>query len=402
MAGQIGNNPLDRGIQQPSNQPLDDAQSGEVKRVGTGFGATDSTSLNREGKLPAALQPKKLILAQPDAQVLKNLKPEAISQQAARGQITQITGNLEAASAAIAEHPELSANTQLQEKLQGLSAVAQGLEHADPAILKTVGDTASEIKSLVQAGQLTEGKLQELLSELEGKLQDNSLKFNEQRIQAAKDAKLQKHEERLEKYEKLTEKRSIFDLSHLSPGQKAGAILAMIFTPPAISAPIIAALSIAEAVKGPVGLSMADVSRSAKFEALGLGLAIKQHDAMASKHGRAERAYEGTDIARRGSDHVKMMKMLNQGQLREEEKDKLEKAIQALQAIQAGDVKGASELLGQDLAGEADPFGGKEVTQQQVAEGRAGMFDSHARVTGQLEKSENDKLALQRQTRNFG
>ena len=399
MAGQIGNNPLDRGVQ-PQSQPLDDVRGSDIKRVGSGFGALDSSSLNREGKLPAALQPQKPKLAGPATEVLGRLKAKAIEHQFASGKTTQFNSDIAFVFAAVSA--AVTDDKPLKGQLQEMSLRVQSIDSGSPAILKSIAGTAAEIKSLANSGQLTEGKLQELMTELEAKLQDNSLKFNEQRIKSAQDTKHQNHEKMLEKYEKLTEKRSIFDLSHLSPGQKAGAILGLIFAPVAIILPVVAALSVAEAVKGPIGFSLADVSESSRLESLALKLHLKQSGSPGSKHERAARAYEGLETARTGLSHGQMLKLLAQQQGSEEQKEKLEKTMQALQAVQAGDIASASELLGEDLGSKTDSLSGDQLTPTQIAEGRSNVFDSHARVAGSVETAQADRVALERSTRRFG
>ena len=393
MAGQIGNNPLDRIQRQPQTQPVDEAQAKDVKRIGTGFGATDSASLNEQGKLPAALQPKQLKLATPDQDVLSQVKTQHIDQQAAQGQIARIHTDLAFAVAAVAEGP-LAGNGPVTEGLDKLASITLGLEGGDPAALKSIGSAVAEIKDLAQAGTLTEDKLQELMSELNSRLQDNSARFNEETIKSAQASRQQSHEKMLAKYEKLAERRSVFDLSHLSPGQKAGAILGFIFAPAIVPA----ALAAVEAAAGPIGPRNIDIlQRSSNPGALAAKLGLDFQGPPASKNERAAKAHEGFEVARTGLSHNQMMKLLAQQQQAEEQKEKLEKTTQALQAIQSGNVQQASELIGQDLGESVDPLNGSELSSSQVAEGRSeffGSIDKVAQATATAQKEAADTQAL--------
>ncbi|WP_461535781.1 hypothetical protein [Spongorhabdus nitratireducens] len=397
MAGQIGNNPLDRIQQQPQTQPVDGTQAKDVKRVGTGFGVTDTSSLNEQGKLPVALQPKQLKLAAPAQEVLREVKAQHIDQQSAQGQISRIHTDLAFAMAAVGEGP-LAENGPVVERLDKLASITLGLEGGDSAALKAIGSSVAEIKNLAQAGTLTEDKLQELMSELNARLQDNSVKFNEETIKSAQDARQQAHEKTLAKYEKLAERRSVFDLSHLSPGEKAGAILGFIFAPAIIPA----TLAIVEAARGPIGPRNIDLlQRSSNPGALAAKLGLELPGKPASKNERAAKAYEGFEVSRTGLSHNKMMKLLAQQQQAEEQKEKLEKTTLAMQEIQAGNVQQASDLMGQDLGSEVDPLSGEQLSSTQVAEGRTEFFGTVEKVAGATATAQKEATDTQAQIQRF-
>ena len=190
-------NSIDRSQQVVAPQtPVQLEELQQAERVSRGFDQQNSSSHTTGGGLqqlpPAGSEPPSI--PAPDYAVtgdVGNLKQQVVMQTAAnlRGQVEGLSNTLP---------PELQTE-QTQAKLDAISEKLSRLEDASPEVLHSISNSLGSLAEASRNGTLTSDKLDEILMQINGKMEDNSTKYAQETIKIQSQDRQMQHESNIEK-----------------------------------------------------------------------------------------------------------------------------------------------------------------------------------------------------------
>ena len=370
-----------QGNQQQSAIPLPEnsEQQGAAGAESVGLGYDDTTSVShRSGsdteqfagsaqeQAPTIPTPVPGATASPG-----DLKGQYIQHHASQIRL-ELMGGIETIKVT---NPEL-VTPELLLKQQLIETKLANIESAPQEVVDSLHRSAIELSSSAMSGSLTSDKLDEIIAQLQTKLEDNSVKFQQEKIEISSQAAQQQHDSNVDEIRKGIEKHNN---AKKNKGLFALKIIASIFIPP---------LGFSEALKaidrevfgvdnGTSMFSSQDAINNRKIRenmANDVGLTATPPEApqlpderqrLDEEHRHAEEeresdpisdATEGLDLGMNNAEFMKLLQQINES---EEAKEKLE---EALAALEAGDPELAAAILdgsadGSDTESEAGDSG---------------------------------------------
>lgn len=303
-----------------------------------------------------------------------NATPEQMQHMATQTKASELRGEMFDSFLNIESNNPALATEEVRNQLQMIDSKLSRLSNASPEVMSGIQTDIAALKQDSIDGTLTADKLEEILTQLNAKFEDNSVKFAENKIKIESEEKIRQAESNVKNWrediEKANENKGLFALK----------IVAAILFPPLGAWE--AGRAISREIHGQdTGLSMfssnaankqaannvAQLGTQQYWDNLGNALggetgtppvnsnqgAVHPNDtpestpttttSVTDESSPTKTGTEGIVIAEGGMTQADFMKLLKQQQEAEENKEKLDEAIAALES---GDVEGAAKILG--------------------------------------------------------